>query len=361
MAVSILMPKLGMTMVEGRVIAWFVREGERVTKGQPIARIETEKIEYEVEAPEHGFLGKILIKTDEVAPVSHLIGVIVADMAEVAQLDLAALQASQTRPEREAGRSTIEGRAGETPQMTQREEREERVRATPAARRVARELGVDLSKVTGTGPGGRIIQEDVEKAKEALPSSESEYREVIPMKGIRRAIAENMLKSWQRFPMVTMVVEVDMTEALLFRKNRLPTLDPDGGSLVGPNEMIIKAVALSLVKHPRLASILMENEIKIASRVNIGIAVVLKEEGLLVPVIRDADRKSLGELARESRQLMRKALRGDFTPDELKGGSFTITNLSTFGIDLFTPILNYPETAILGVGRIKEKPAVHQG
>jgi pyruvate dehydrogenase E2 component (dihydrolipoamide acetyltransferase) len=239
----------------------------------------------------------------------------------------------------------------------------EKQRISPAARNLAKELGVDLGMVAGTGPGGRIVREDILKAaesKKTQPIGEPGFREVIPLKGMKKVIAERMAESWANSPRVTQVMEVDMTEAVKLREQKVAEWEKEQGVRVTYNDMIIKATALALLKYPTMNSIIADGEIKVFKNINIGMAVAL-EDGLIVPIIRDADRKTLFQIARETKDLSEKAKTGKITPDELIGGTFSITNLGGLGVEIFTPIINYPQNAILGVGKITEMPVVRNG
>ncbi|HWP49430.1 MAG TPA: dihydrolipoamide acetyltransferase family protein [Candidatus Limnocylindrales bacterium] len=360
MAVTVIMPKLGMAMQEGTIVSWLVKEGDKVEKESPLAQIESEKVEYEVTAPESGIVRKILAPEGSVVPVGKTIAVITA---ENEALDEAAFAPTQLMAE---AAKAVETKAVEEikPEVAPKKvEPEERQRISPAARNLAKELGVDLSTVVGTGPGGRIVREDILRAaesKQKQPPGPLEYREVIPLKGMRKVIAERMAESWANSPRVTQIMEADMTETVKLREQKLAEWEREHGVRVTYNDMIIKATALALLKYPIMNSTITEGEIRIFKNINIGMAVAL-EDGLIVPVIRDADRKTLFEIARETKDLSEKARTGKLTPDELLGGTFTITNLGGLGVEIFTPIINYPQNAILGVGKITEMPVVRNG
>lgn len=252
----------------------------------------------------------------------------------------------------------------------------ERFKISPIARKLAEEYGIDPATVTGTGPGGRITKDDilgvVEVAPAALPappaapamspaaappSQRLSMAQTIPLRGIRGRVAERMSQSWNTIPRVTEVMHVDMSATVAFREAMLGQWEQQYGLRISLNDMITKAVAVALSRHPRLNATLVEHEVRVHDRINIGVAVNL-DEGLVVPVILHADRKDLGHIARESRALAEKARAGRLQLDDVSDGTFTITNLGTTGIELFTPIINPPQVAILGVGMVQRRPVV---
>ncbi|WP_089719657.1 dihydrolipoamide acetyltransferase family protein [Candidatus Entotheonella palauensis] len=242
----------------------------------------------------------------------------------------------------------------------------ERVKISPIARKLAQEYGIDAATVTGTGPGGRVTKDDILQAVEAsktapaapAPSAVAELTaETIPLTGIRGRVAERMYESWNTIPRVTEVMQVDMSATVAFREAMLSQWEQQFGVRISLNDLITKAVAVALGRHPRLNATMGEREVRVHDQINIGVAVNL-DEGLIVPVVRQVDRKDLGQIARESRELAERARSGRLQLDELSDGTFTITNLGTTGIDLFTPIINPPQVAILGVGMVQRRPVV---
>ena len=230
------------------------------------------------------------------------------------------------------------------------------MQVVPAARRLARQHDLDLSRVQGTGPGGRITEADVARALEAPAPAAAGG---VPLSGMRRTIAERMLRSVQTMAQVTLTTEADVTAAVELRKqlvgewraHRLRPVDQD---------LVVRAVARALPEHPHLNATLDDDGLRQSEQVNVGVAMAIKD-GLLVTVVHEADQKDLLTTAREIRELADKARRDELGHDDVSGGSFTVSSLSQFGIDGFTPIINPPEVAILGVGRVVEKPAVHVG
>jgi len=397
-AINVTMPKWGLTMKQGKVSKWFKKEGEPVQKGEPLFEVETEKITNKVEALASGILFQIVVPVGSVVPV----GTVLAVIAEPGE-----------QPQRIEGvkmGEVVEGEAptagGRAPAEPEKPKKETFVLATPAARRLAKELGVDLTEVDGTGPGGRVTETDVtryhtegppppritplaeEMARQAgidirtiagtgeggkitkddvaraLQAKgqvkEAEAVRVIPFAGMRRAVADNMYASLQGTAQLTAFTEMDVTEMVRFRDQVREEYRHDESVRISYNDIIILATSRVLKRFPIMNSTLVGDEILLHPTVNMGVAVAL-DEGLIVPVLRDADRKGLLQIAREARDLARKAREGTLTVDEVTGGTFTITNVSMFEVDGFTPILKPPETGILGVGRIKQKPAVHNG
>ena len=398
MAVNVTMPKWGLTMKQGKLSKWFKKEGDPVQKGEALFEVETEKITNKVEALASGILFQIVVPIGAVVPV----GTILAVIAEPGE-----------QPERIEGTQmgeVVEGEApaaGATaPAEPEKPKKEAFVLATPAARRLAKELEVDLTAVEGTGPGGRVTEADVTRYhKEGPPPpritplaeemarqagidirtisgtgeggkitkddvaraiqakgqvKEAEAVRAIPFAGMRRAVADNMYASLQGTAQLTAFTEVDVTEMVRFRDQVREEYRNDENVRISFNDIIILATSRVLKRFPIMNSTLVGDEILLHPTVNMGLAVAL-DEGLIVPVLRDADRKGLVQIAREARELARKAREGSLTVDEVTGGTFTITNVSMFEVDGFTPILKPPETGILGVGRVKQKPAVHDG
>jgi pyruvate dehydrogenase E2 component (dihydrolipoamide acetyltransferase) len=228
---------------------------------------------------------------------------------------------------------------------------------------LAREHGIPLENLRGTGPGGRIVVEDVERVIAAQPPATPAPARVlrtIPLTGIRGTIAQRMAQSWGQVAHVTEVIEVDMTEAVALRRRRLVAWEREHGVRVSLNDFLIFAVSRTLREFPHLNARLEGQEIQVLADIHVGIAVATPE-GLIVPVIRHADQRALWDIARESAQLSEKAHQRKLTLDEVTGGTFTMTNLGTYGIEIFTPIVNFPQCAILGVGRVADRPVVVPG
>jgi pyruvate dehydrogenase E2 component (dihydrolipoamide acetyltransferase) len=350
LATEVLMPKLGLTMTEGTVVNWLKNEGDTVEKGEELVEILTEKITNVAEAPASGILKKILVGPGETAKVSEPIGIIAAPGEEI---EAPAAPAERAVP------------AAET--ATQAAEPAKRIKASPAAKKLAEEHGIALADIEGTGPGGRITREDVLKAvesKEAKPEPAAPVTEAaktegkrVPLAGMRKVIAQRMAESARTAPHVTVDMEVDMSQATAFRKSLNAVATESIGGKVSFTDIIVKVVARALEDFPVINASLQEEEIVYHGEINVGVAVAL-EDGLIVPVIKNTNKLGIGAISQLVKELAEKARSGKLTPDEYKGGTFTVTNLGMFGVDSFTPIINPPESAILGVNRIQKKPVV---
>lgn len=363
------MPQLGLTMEKGTILNWIRQEGETVRKGDPIVLIQTEKVEYEVEAPAPGALRKIMAPPGAELPVGAPMAVI-ADPSE----DISALLAPSPRPVFTAAAPSE--RAPTAPGIPPAPEplvpvaapgatgAVGRVKISPVARRMAEERGIPIETLAGTGPEGRIVREDVERAialrGQGRGVRDQEEEELIPLKGMRKAIFDRMGASWQRAARVTLFADVDFTAVMRLRRERGATGEQAAEGKVTINDLILLAVARALVEEPRINCRLEGDGIRILRRVNLAFAVDLGE-GLVAPVIRDAGKLSLAEIAREARALTEGARAAKLLPDDLAGGTFTVTNMGAVGVEAFTPIINPPQAGILGVGRIMERPAVVDG
>ena len=368
MAEYIAIPKLGMSMTEATLVEWRVKEGARVEKGDIVLLIETEKTEWEVEAFASGFV-HILVEEDATALVGRVVGLIAETKEE--------LEGLQREPIREIFTTVAE--VTEAPPVEAAlpaavgAELGRRIRISPVARKIAEEHMIDIITVTGTGPDGRIVRQDIEKAVAAkqggVPPAEAyelkKVKTTIPLRSMRRAIAEHMHHSLSVAAQLTSMGEIDMTE-LIKRRSALLEQEETIGARISYTDIFVLAIARALTENPIINSSLTENEIKIWEDINIGIAVALEERvegGLIVPVVRNADRKSLLEIHQEVRSLVEKARTGKLMPDDVSGGTFTLTNLGAFGgRSLFgTPIINQPQSAILGTGAIADRPVVREG
>jgi pyruvate dehydrogenase E2 component (dihydrolipoamide acetyltransferase) len=394
-AIKIIMPKLGMAMTEGIVAKWNKRDGDWVNKDEEIAVVMSKKITYKLKAPESGVL-RIIVREKETRPINSVIAFITApgepvpaveDVAPAAAaaavttaapapaapptakpgfvlaspaarrlakekgIDLA--QAKGTGPDGMVTETDVTRFIDEIAQAAE-------VLATPTARKLAEQRGLKLAEIPGTGIGGRITEQDVlafeaqAKAPSAAAPTEAAMpaARVIPFAGMRQAIAEHMVESLHNMAQLTMMMEVDVTDLVRLREQVKADFD------VTYTDLTVKAVAKALKLHPMLNATLIGDEVHQIESVDIGVAVAL-QEGLIVPVVRDADKRTVQEIAREVRRLAQGAREDTLTVDEVMGGTFTITNLGAYGIDGFTPIINSPEAAILGVGRIVERVVVH--
>jgi pyruvate dehydrogenase E2 component (dihydrolipoamide acetyltransferase) len=397
MATEVLIPKLGMTMTEGTVAEWLVADGATVREGDPVYRLETEKIEMDVEAEAEGVVRHVVAEgttLDPGAVVAYILAAgealpagvpaaaapaAVEAVASPAPVRAASLADGDRAPASPAARRLAAERgidlelvAGTGPggRVTEGDVlafvppgpggREARI--SPLARRLAESLGVDLANVTGTGPGGRITKDDVEAAaaRSGAPAAAApaprvlaavEGRE-IAVKGMRRVIAERMHESLQSMAQLTMTMDAWMDEAVRLRAGLIEEWAGEGARPTY-TDLVLRAVAKALPQHPLLNAEFQGASIVLHEIVHLGLAVAV-ENGLVVPVIRDADRRSLKELAVESSRLAEAARAGKLGPDDYAGGTFSVSPLGMFGVDAFTPIINPPNAAILGVGRIRD-------
>ena len=357
MATEIALPQWGMEMQDGTVVKWLKNEGDPVEQGEPLVEIETAKLTTEMESTASGVLAHILVNVGETVPVRAVLAIVAAPGDAV------------PRPQRAAPPSATSAATAPTqvarPPAGRPSDGRPSAQVTPVARRLAKEHGVDLDTVQGTGPRGRITDADVRGAIEGAPATAPApdvgipVAKVVPLSGVRGAIARRMHQSAQSAAGVTLTTEADVTDLVSlqrrlvaeWRTHRLRPME---------TELIVKAVARALKGHPRLNAVLVDNEVRELSEVNVGVAMALPE-GLVVPVVRNADQTSLLEIARAVRDVASKSRAGGLSPQETMGGTFTITALGALDIDAFTPIINPPQVAILGVGRTVEKPAAHKG
>lgn len=406
MATKVVLPLLGQTMEEGTINKWFKQEGEAVEKGEPLLEVMTDKVNMEVESPASGVLRKIVAPEQAVVPVKELIAIIgepdekIDDLLAGGEAPAAPQAAEVPAPEpaqaapsvpapappAEAGRviasprarkvagehgldiallagmgSGPGGRIVEKDVMNFLAKAEAPRKVTPLAEKVAADLGVDLTAVAGSGPGGKITREDVMRATPVTPSAPLVQRPglgaEIPLTGIRKAVAQAMSQSASTAPQVTLVSEVDMSEISRLRDMLNKDIEPKYGIKLSFTDIIVKAVALAIEDHPIINSSLEADRIVIHDDVHVCVAIAV-EGGLLAPVVKNTRSKPLHVISAEIKQLAEKARTGRLSTDEMSGGTITVTNLGSYGVDLFTPIINPPQSAIMGVGRIAKRPVV---
>ncbi len=394
MAVPVIMPKMEMTQESATVVEWLKKEGERVEKGEPILTIETDKITMDIESPASGILAGINVKPGDVVPVTTVIAYILQPGEELperpegkAPEGVSESGVGSAAPPRVAASPVAEklargagidirevkgsGPGGKVMKSdveaylaARSAGQESKVAATPAARKAARELGVDLSTLRGTGPRGRIQKKDVEQfasarvtAEKAVPPLVAGEERVVPLTGMRKRIAERMSQSYRSAPHITFTVSVDMLELLNAREQMIAASQAVGGEKISVTALLVKAVAWGLVRHPLVNSVLKEDGIHVLPFVNVGIAVAL-DDGLIVPVVKDANVRSVSEIAKEVNELTVKARSGKLTPQDVSGGTFTISNLGPFGVEEFTAIINPPQSGILAVGAVRKEVVV---
>ncbi|WP_462327625.1 dihydrolipoamide acetyltransferase family protein [Desulfobaculum sp.] len=407
MAQQVIMPKWGLTMKEGKIVRWLKAEGDAVTEGEPLFEVETDKITNSVEAPASGILFQIIVPEGDVAAVQAPVGTIAADGETLERVDggAPAPAATAEAPAADAGASAAEPAGEKAPA------REDGfIPAMPAARKLAEDLGVDLasvdgtgrggavtkrdvqavadaggginaspktiafarkkgidlSQITGTGDGGKVTKADILRAmnpaapSEPAPQQPATQDTIVPMEGVRKIVADNMHASLQTSAQLTVFVEADVTEMVRLRDTLRGRNRRNPDYRLSYNDIICYAVCRALKRHPVMNSTLQDDGIHMHEHVNLGVAVSLPS-GLIVPNVKEADTYTLEELKTHVRDAAARARQGGLSMDEISGGTFTISNVSMLGVDGFTPILNPPETGILGVGRVVEKPAVKDG
>ncbi len=370
MAYEFKFPDLGEGLTEGEIVRWLVKEGDEVKEGDPLVEVETDKALAEIPSPKTGVILKILAREKEIVKVGQVI-IIIGEKGE-------AIQSPPPIPKSVGVVGQLEEAPEETPAI-QGEVKpafvSEHVLATPAVRALAKELGVDINQVKGTGPEGRVLEKDIRQfaeSKEKPPELEKKITKVkkydlygyvdrIPLRGVRRSMAKAMVKSKYTAPHVTTMDEADVTELWEIREKEKEVAERKGVKLT-LLPFIVKAVVTGLIQHPYLNATLDDEneEIILKKYYNIGFATDTPE-GLMVPVVKNAKDKSILQIGQELTQLAEKARNRTIDLADLKGGTFTITNYGALGGMYGTPIINYPEVAILGVGKMKEMPVVKEG
>ena len=377
MATKVIMPKLSPTMEEGQISRWLKKEGDKVSMGEPLAEIDTDKATMEMQALADGVLRKILINEGEAAPLGQLIAVIGAADEDISSM-ISEAPAKSPAPAPEATPAAAAAPApapAPAPQAnghaTAAQPDSGRMIVSPLAARMAAEAGIDLRSLQGSGPGGRIIKKDIEAAiskpktdtfpraveplrfQPAAVAAASAYRDE-PASEIRRVIARRLVTSIGPVPHFFLTSEIEMDRAAEMRKG-INALDPD--LKISINDIIIKVVAQALIQHPAVNASYQDKFIRHYEHADIGVAVAI-EDGLITPVIRSADQKSLSQIAGEVRELAERARARKLKPEEYTGATFSISNLGMFGIDEFTAVINPPEGGILAVGAMTAKPVV---
>ncbi|MCF2136700.1 MAG: 2-oxo acid dehydrogenase subunit E2 [Candidatus Thorarchaeota archaeon] len=372
MVTTMIMQRMSVAMEYGVILKWLKKEGDKVKAGDPVVEIFGEKNEFELEAPADGVILKILADVDDEIPISEPIAYIgepgekIPDArprklnpSKATEASAAPTTTTQTAQEPTAATSKAEPVTTTVPSTG-------RIKASPRAKKRAQELGVDLRYVRGTGPDGRIVEKDVVAAAESSPTpaavpaidaaDERTIAGVETLTPLRKMIARRMTQSAQN-PHITMITEIDMTEVVALREEINERTTRELGIRVSFNDIIIKAVADVLERFPRFNATLVGDELRLFKDINIGVAVAT-DNGLIVPVVKAANKKSISQIAQETKALGRKAREGSLDAGDLSGGTFTISNLGSFGVDLFIPVINPPESAILALGQIKKKPVV---
>lgn len=381
MATRIVMAKLSPTMEEGRVLKWLKQEGDPVELGDAVVEIETDKANMEVEAMGGGVLRKVIVGEGTTVPTGTLLGVVGAKDEDISELlegarsdgaeETTEAEEKETAPEAEAAAPThVEERAAAgaaaraaAPAAAAQTDGG-RVKASPVARRMADEQGIEIRSLQGSGPGGRIIKRDVEAAiregagrpTEVGPEAPFERVELSQM---RKAIARNMAQSLGPIPHFYLTIEIDMTRAVELRADMNRALEGEGVT-IGINDILVKVAAQALLRHPDVNVSFAGDHLRRFKRVDVGVAVALPD-GLITPVIRDVGARGLRRIAAESADLIARARERKLKPEEYQGATFTISNLGMYGIDEFTAVINPPAATILAVGAIVKKPVATDG
>jgi pyruvate dehydrogenase E2 component (dihydrolipoamide acetyltransferase) len=390
---EITMPRLSDTMEEGTLATWLKQPGDQVHRGDVLAEIETDKATMELESFEEGVLERILVQEGETVPIGQPIAIVGSGDGAAAAPPSPAETASriETAPEVEAPAPPPAAAAPVPPPPTPATPAPAAppaggpVKASPMARAIARDLGIDLATVTGSGPGGRVVKADVEAlaagdggraapvaaaapapapaptapaAPAPAPAAADDVEEV-PVTNMRRTVARRLVESMQSAPHFYLTIQVDV-DALLELRGELNRRLADEGVKLSVNDLLVKACAVTLRAHPDINASWAGDKILRHRRIHVGIAVAV-EGGLIVPVVRDTDQKSVSQISREAKALAERARAGKLRPDEFTGGTFTVSNLGMFGIDQFTAVINPPEAAILAVGTTSPEPVVRDG
>lgn len=352
MVKTVIMPKLGETMEEGEIITWFKQEGDKIDKGEPLLEIATDKANMEIEAATSGYLRKIVAREGEKIPIAQAIAYITDSMEDEVVLDEELLPETKAKTE-----STLENEE-EKEEQKKPLARERKVKASPLAKKIAQEKNIDLSTIQGTGPGGRIVKEDVIKACEKGIESKVELASVekteINLSRLEKIIAERMQQSKSEIPHFYLTMEVNVSEAAKLKRDLVEEFEAEKKVRITYTDLLIKACAKALHKFPRTNSYFNQGKIISSSRVNLGLAVA-RESGLVVPVIKDADQKNIFEIARERQNLVKKSMDNSLSVEDMEGGTFTLSNLGMMQIKNFYAIINPPQVCILATGQIQER------
>jgi pyruvate dehydrogenase E2 component (dihydrolipoamide acetyltransferase) len=363
MATELKVPTLGMDMEEATIVRWLVEEGAEVKKGDPVLEIDTDKTSFEVEAPADGAIRALRGAEGETLPVGATLAYVTAPGEEIPEKSAPAESAEAEADEEAAATRQREGTRDQPVPASAESENGRKVRASPAARRMAAEIGVPIESVSGSGPYGRVYLSDVLEVESEIPAGATDTEPAAvdaarcePLSRIRRLGAERTARSFSAVPHFYLTRElkadrlVELVERLRARMGPAPSV----------TELLVLAIARTLRDHPRLNGCFAEGELEVHEEINVGVAVAT-DDGLVVPVIARADSLPLRELVPRMKDLVRRAREHELSPEELSGGTFTLTNLGMMGIDSFDAIINTPEAAILAVGRVRTVPEWRDG
>ncbi|RKY24802.1 MAG: hypothetical protein DRP62_02895, partial [Planctomycetota bacterium] len=350
MAKEIRLPQLGQTMEEGTIVSCMVSIGSEVKKGDVIFEIETDKATLEMESPADGFVKHILVENGQTLPVGEPVLILGDKDEDVPQSFVDSLK---------AGAPTVEVPAAATPAAEpvkpQPAETIGKVKASPRAKKLAKELGVDLSGITGTGPAGRITEQDVKKAaaskpsEPAAPGAEVKLGQTIALNRLQKITAQKMLQSKREIPCFYLTVKADVTDLVEFRTKSNQT----GDVKIAYNDFIVRAVAIGMEKFPIMTGQLDGETIRLADSIGVGLAISVPD-GLVAPIIKDVQKKNVAQIANDSKALIEKARNNKLSPDDLEGGCITVSNLGAFGIESFIPVVVPGQCSILGIGQITD-------
>jgi pyruvate dehydrogenase E2 component (dihydrolipoamide acetyltransferase) len=359
MAKEVRLPQLGQTMEEGTVVNCLVNVGDEVKKGDVIFEIETDKATLEMESPTEGFVKYVLAKIDETLPVGAPVLVLGTKDEDVPKSFVDSLTGAAPAPP-EAAPAIEPAKAEPEPAKPAG-----RIMASPRAKKLAADLGVDLAKVTGTGPAGKITEQDIQKAATAkpaatavpaVPAAQAKAGKTIPINRLQRITAEKMLKSKQEIPCFYLTVKADVTDVVELRTK----LNETGNVKLSYNDFLLKAVATGLEKYPIMTGQLAGEEIRLAETIGIGLAISVPD-GLVAPIVKDVNKKDVRQIALDSQALVERARSNKLTPTDIEGGCITVSNLGAFGIDNFIPIVVPGQCSILGIGQITDTCVPNSG
>jgi len=369
MPAEIVMPKLGLTMTEGLIVEWKKAEGDQIKKGDILFVLETEKVTYEVESPEDGILGKIHVQAGETVPVGVPVAHILKPGEDASVLEQAILGLEKMRTATEPMEARAASMEGHTPARRAVMPEEGRAKASPLAKRAAREQNIDLRTVIGTGPDRMIIKEDVDKTRQSgvqgifsapLPPDVLKEGELVPHSGMRLAIARNMMASKVQTAQTYMSNTADAGKIVQYRKQMLQKIQDLHGVKITITDLMMKVTAAAIAEHPVINTRWTDQGTVYMADVHMGMAMAL-DDGLIVPVIRDINKKGIAQIAKDRVELIQKGRNKGFLPDDISGSTFTLSAMGMFGTEQFTANINVPENAILAVGAIIDKPVVVDG
>jgi pyruvate dehydrogenase E2 component (dihydrolipoamide acetyltransferase) len=355
MAKEVRLPQLGQTMEEGTIVNCLVKVGDEVKKGDVIFEIETDKATLEMESPADGFVKHILVKVDETLPVGEPLLVLGDKDEDVPQSFVDSLKGGATAP---AGTVQAAPASAAAPAKVEPESTKPagKIMASPRAKKLAADLGVDLASITGTGPAGKITEQDIKAVADAKPApatqptvSEADVKlgQTIPLNRLQKITAERMLKSKREIPCFYLTVRADVTKLVELRTK----MKQEGSIKISYNDFIIKAIAMGLEDYPIMTGQLEGENIKLAETINIGLAISVPD-GLVAPILKDVNKKDIKQIAGDSQALIERARNNKLAPTDLEGGCITVSNLGAFGIDNFIPIVVPGQCSILGIGQI---------